>query len=237
MNAFIQAFQGKKTHLTSWLVILLLLGQWQHWWTIPNEIYLALCALALTFLRAGVARDIGDASLGAPASAGLSAPTTAQAAPNTGQPPSVVDARPGGLGAAMLWTFVQGTIAILAGSGVCLWLVLLSPGCATQLAPGGVYSGDPFLYWADQTVVTTTTALDDFEAWELVNYSYLTANAPGVVETAEIIRTNAPACYNDYLSARSAYKLLFSAASSNGLLSAVMTYTNLQSGAVTNAIP
>jgi len=122
------------------------------------------------------------------------------------------------------------------GAGFAV-VALFASGCATQLQSGGVYASQPFLYWADTTVSTTASALDAFESWELQNYSYLQTNSPAIVGAAETIRTNAPVYYQYYLTARSAYTNLVSTVTSNSLLSAVTTFTNLQTGAVTNAIP
>jgi hypothetical protein len=47
---------GKKTYLTVLAIAVLLFGSWQQWWTIPGEFYAALAALALAFLRSGVAK-------------------------------------------------------------------------------------------------------------------------------------------------------------------------------------
>jgi hypothetical protein len=54
MNALLEFLSGKKTYLTVAAVGILLFGVWQSWWTIPNEVYLALMALALAFLRSGI---------------------------------------------------------------------------------------------------------------------------------------------------------------------------------------
>jgi hypothetical protein len=56
MNA-LQFLSGKKTYLTSIAAIIVCFGKWQSWWTVPDEVYFALMALGLTFLRSGVARQ------------------------------------------------------------------------------------------------------------------------------------------------------------------------------------
>lgn len=53
MNTFLN---GKKTHLTGALVILLLVGQWAKWWVIPAEVYGVLLSLGLIFLRHGISK-------------------------------------------------------------------------------------------------------------------------------------------------------------------------------------
>jgi hypothetical protein len=40
-------------------VCLLVFGVWQGWWKVPADVYAALGALAVVFLRAGVSREIG----------------------------------------------------------------------------------------------------------------------------------------------------------------------------------
>lgn len=52
----IQFLSGKKTYLTGLLALMLVFGSWQKWWNIPDQAYEALMALALIFLRAGVAK-------------------------------------------------------------------------------------------------------------------------------------------------------------------------------------
>jgi hypothetical protein len=56
MNSLLQLLSGKKTYLTVAVIGVLLFGSWQHWWTIPAEFYAGLAALALAFLRSGVAK-------------------------------------------------------------------------------------------------------------------------------------------------------------------------------------
>jgi hypothetical protein len=55
-TALLQLVSGKKTYLTVIAVAVLLFGDWQHWWAIPNDVYLALMAAAVAFLRAGIAK-------------------------------------------------------------------------------------------------------------------------------------------------------------------------------------
>lgn len=52
----VQFLSGKKTYLTSIAIFILLFGQWQGWWKIDQNVYLALTAAAVAFLRAGVAK-------------------------------------------------------------------------------------------------------------------------------------------------------------------------------------
>ncbi|MGO8839463.1 MAG: hypothetical protein ACLP7I_12025 [Limisphaerales bacterium] len=54
MNTWLQFLSGKKTYLTITAIFVLLFGVWQAWWKVPNEVYVALMALALAFLRNGI---------------------------------------------------------------------------------------------------------------------------------------------------------------------------------------
>ncbi|MGD0744145.1 MAG: hypothetical protein ABSA45_03225 [Verrucomicrobiota bacterium] len=60
MNTLLQFLSGKKTYVTTAAIGVLLFGTWQGWWTIPSEVYLALMAAALAFLRAGVGKGPDD---------------------------------------------------------------------------------------------------------------------------------------------------------------------------------
>jgi len=237
MNTMIQQWlQGRKTYLTCLTVGVLLFGSWQKWWQLPPEIYAGLAALATAFLRAGIAKAQG--SQGDPEAGGAQVQSAECGVQSAGcgvrtQAAASAPETKGG-------TKGPGALGLTAGTfiaGAALGAGLLAAGCATELAPGGAYSGDPFLYWADSTVGATSSALDAFESWELQNYIYLETNSPAVVAAAEVIRTNAPVYYQDYVTARAAYLSLLNSATSNQLLAVIINYTNLQSGAVTNAIP
>lgn len=56
MKALLEFLDGKKTHLTAVLILALLFGSWQGWWKLPSEVYEALMAAGLIFLRLGVAK-------------------------------------------------------------------------------------------------------------------------------------------------------------------------------------
>ena len=60
MNQLRAMLQGKKTYLTAAVIGGLLLAQWKGWVKIPPEIYAALAAAGLAFLRAGVKTEIGN---------------------------------------------------------------------------------------------------------------------------------------------------------------------------------
>jgi len=55
ITTLLASLSGKKTYLTVVIAFVLLFCQWKGWLTMPPEIYGALAALALAFLRAGVA--------------------------------------------------------------------------------------------------------------------------------------------------------------------------------------
>ena len=62
MNALLQLISGKKTYLTTIAIGALLFGQWQGWWKIDQNVYLAMTAAAIAFLRAGVAKGPSGSS-------------------------------------------------------------------------------------------------------------------------------------------------------------------------------
>ena len=56
MQTLLTYLDGKKTYWAAGLILALLFGTWQGWWKFPAEIYEALMAAALIFLRLGVAK-------------------------------------------------------------------------------------------------------------------------------------------------------------------------------------
>lgn len=77
----IEYLSGKKTYLTGGLALALLFGHWQGWWNIPQQVYEALMAMALIFLRAGVSKGPGAPTTTAqPASKSPGVPVAAAAA-------------------------------------------------------------------------------------------------------------------------------------------------------------
>ena len=80
-------------------------------------------------------------------------------------------------------------------------------GCATtsSLQSGGVYSGDPFIYNADNTILTTYNILDAFLIFETQNEQFIKTNEPAIFSAANIIRQNAPAALSDISKARQFY--------------------------------
>lgn len=57
LNTLLAFLSGKKTYLTTAVIGLLLFGVWQKWWTVPPEIYAALFAAAIAFLRSGISKS------------------------------------------------------------------------------------------------------------------------------------------------------------------------------------
>jgi hypothetical protein len=49
-------FSGKKTHLAVIAIFVLLFCKWQGWCQVPDEVYVALLAAGLSFMRLGVAK-------------------------------------------------------------------------------------------------------------------------------------------------------------------------------------
>jgi len=62
ITALLQLLSGKKTYFTTAAIGVLLFGQWQGWWKIDQNVYLALTAAAVAFLRAGIGKGPDDPS-------------------------------------------------------------------------------------------------------------------------------------------------------------------------------
>ena len=60
ITALLQLISGKKTYLTIIAIFVVLFGTWQHWWTVPDEVYIPLFAIALAFLRSAVGKGPDD---------------------------------------------------------------------------------------------------------------------------------------------------------------------------------
>lgn len=67
MQPLLTYLDGKKTYYAAGLILALLFGTWQGWWKIPAEVYQALLAAALIFLRLGVAKLQTSSAPAAPA--------------------------------------------------------------------------------------------------------------------------------------------------------------------------
>jgi len=112
MNGLLIFLQGKKTYLMAVLIVGLLVGQASGWWKLPPELYAGMCALALAFLRAGVARIDQPEDIGSP-SPRPSPPGEGEESPRVG--------RPGGIGTispsyfffccVMVTAFIGGLVA------------------------------------------------------------------------------------------------------------------------------
>lgn len=78
---------------------------------------------------------------------------------------------------------------------VCLAVTVMAPiamlnGCATKLAPEGVYKGDAVAYQADNAIVTAYDTLHAFVKWEYDNRAAL-AKTPEIKNAADVVRNNA----------------------------------------------
>ena len=62
MNSLLTSLRGYRTYLTVAAVLVLLIGTWLGWWTIPASVYAALGAAAIGFLRAGLGNEVADAA-------------------------------------------------------------------------------------------------------------------------------------------------------------------------------
>lgn len=81
---------------------------------------------------------------------------------------------------------------------------LLLSGCK-NLAPGGAYEGDQYLYAADAVISTSYEAAHTFVKWE---YDYRnTITWPQVKEFANFVRLNYPTYHRAAMAARSQYIL------------------------------
>lgn len=73
------------------------------------------------------------------------------------------------------------------------------------IAPGGVYSGDPFLMGVDQTLVETKASMSGFLSWAQDNKAALATHNSSVLVAAEKIRTTAPGWFTNAYNLRAAY--------------------------------
>lgn len=199
MNQLLQSLQGYKTHSTCAIVMALCLGQWFKWWTLPTEVYIALAAMALSFLRSGVSRETGAA---------YDSPNDAAAATSAPQ-----TSGPGAAGKPILGILMG--IMLLAASS--LYLV----GCAGSLAPGGAY--------APMTTNAVTGATEMLQAPDLpffqVEFAFSIAHdaaalafsaernnrallwkvSPSIKHTLDSVRPEVDKAELDYAHARTAY--------------------------------
>jgi hypothetical protein len=180
-----QWLQGRKTYLTCLAVGVLLFGSWQKWWQLPPEIYAGLATLALTFLRAGIAKiESSQGDVAAAAAASASAPA----------PAPVGSKGPGTLG------MMAGTL--IAGGAVGASLMLA--GCGT-LDPAGVYQGNQALYQTDVALASSYEVLHGFVQWEYDNRAAL-SSTPEIKAAADRVRTGAPQWFASALALRDAWQ-------------------------------
>ncbi|MGO8675111.1 MAG: hypothetical protein ACLQVX_04480 [Limisphaerales bacterium] len=184
MNTLMQQWlQGRKTYLTCLAVGVLLFGSWQKWWQLPPEIYAGLATLALTFLRAGIAKiesSQGDAAAAAPASAPATAPVGSKG---------------------------SGTLGVMAGTliaGGAIGASLMLAGCGT-LDPAGVYQGNQALYQTDVALASSYEVLHGFVQWEYDNRAAL-SSTPEIKAAADRVRSGAPQWFASALALRDAWQ-------------------------------
>jgi hypothetical protein len=60
MKNILETLQGYKTYLTIAIIFVVIIGAASKWWTVPTELYVALVAAAIGFLRSGVKNDVAN---------------------------------------------------------------------------------------------------------------------------------------------------------------------------------
>ena len=88
------------------------------------------------------------------------------------------------------------TPVILAG--------FIGTGCATKMAPEGVYNSDSVLYNADLAITTSYDVIQTFVIWEYSHRDIL-LQYPEIKSTADKIRREAPGIINSAMSIRDQY--------------------------------
>jgi hypothetical protein len=84
-------------------------------------------------------------------------------------------------------------------------LPLIFTGCATKLAPGGVYNGDVWLYNIDQTASAAYTFTKTFVTWEMNNRAEIQKVSATITPMADTVRDNAPRWWAETMAARGVY--------------------------------
>ena len=97
----------------------------------------------------------------------------------------------------------------LIASNFALSILLLGalvalPACH-NVAPGGAYAGDKFLYEADNTITTSHAVLQDFVTWE-ANYRATLAQWPQIKQFADTVMKDGPGWFMSAIAVRDAYK-------------------------------
>jgi hypothetical protein len=80
-------------------------------------------------------------------------------------------------------------------------------GCATQLAPQGVYQGDTVLYRAELASVSSYQLVDTFLKWEYDNRALLSTH-PEIKQAADFLRVNYPSAKTNLDAAIEKYRVL-----------------------------
>ena len=165
MNELLQFLSGKKTYLTVVTIGVLLFGTWQAWWTIPSDVYLALMALALAFLRNGI-------NNGPPPPLAPTADPQPQPKPSSG--PS----------AAALLLFSWATwFRPWVQAAACTAIVLIASGCA-PLQPGA----DPLVVNVERAETVGKSTFDLILNVDHSNRPYFATNAPAFHDFCQWLR-------------------------------------------------
>lgn len=144
MNGILEFLSGKKTYLTAITIIVLLIGQAKGWWTLPAEMYAALSALGLAFLRAGVKSEVGDLLDGAEEPA-----PEVGAGANVGGQRSEVGG-PGAAGKVILPAFV--VMMLICGCASFNATTFRSEKAAADTARGAVHAWNQYIAVASNQV-------------------------------------------------------------------------------------
>jgi hypothetical protein len=206
MNTMVQQWlQGRKTYLTCLAVGALLFGSWQKWWQLPPEVYAGLAALAMAFLRAGIAKVEGPkdgpeaedeemrnalASAKPPAQPGECGARDQEATP-------APENKGGGAGAAGLMAAMLLACGALGASS-------LLAGCGS-LDPTGVYQGNTALYQTDVALASSYEVLHGFVQWEYDNRAAM-SSTPAIKAAADRVRAGAPQWFGSALALRDAWQ-------------------------------
>lgn len=130
-----------------------------------------------------------------------------------------------------------------AGLLLASWLLgpslILYSSCSTPtIAPGGDYSGDPFLVGVDESLVQSKAELGGFLSWLQQNRDLLAKNNMSVLVAGERIRTNAPLWFTNAYALRGAFIAARTDLNSN-LLNGAISQLQAQAAsttAITNSI-
>jgi hypothetical protein len=164
MNTLLTVLSGKKTYLTIAAIFVVLFGVWQAWWKVPTEVYVALMALALAFLRNGIGG-------GTPPSPAV-----------IGDPPATKSSSGPGVVALILFVLGNWSRTICQATALTA-VVLITAGCA-PLQPGA----DPIVVRTEQAETVGKAAFDLILHVDNGNRSFFATNAPPFHEFCDWLR-------------------------------------------------